>query len=121
PYDKSYASKPDFAQVEYRFPLSTAQRAQVTPEYLARLDQEQLDQLYARLTAGPIPNGSFDGRVIFPRGASGTLRAAEVMGEFASTVLQLKGLAVEGFAEFLWKGKVFYRDQRIVRNRIEDR
>ena len=45
PYDKSYASKPDLAQVDHAFPIPTAEIARITPDYLATLDQEQLDQL----------------------------------------------------------------------------
>jgi len=119
-YDKAFSSKPDFNQVEYKFPLTAADRARITPENIARLDQEQIDQIYARLTAGPIPNGAFDGKVLFPRGSSGEFRAAEIAGGFAGTALQLKGLALGDFAESLWKGKVFYRDERVLRNRIDD-
>jgi hypothetical protein len=53
PYDKNYQSKLDLAQVDYKYPIATAELAKITPDYLAKLDQEQLDQLYARLTAGP--------------------------------------------------------------------
>jgi len=120
PYGKGYAAKPDFNQLEYKFPLTPEERARITPENLAQLDQEQIDQIYARLTPGPIPNGPFDGKVLFPKGTSGKFRAAEIAGGFAETALQLKGLALDDFAESLWKGKVFYRDERLLRNRIDD-
>ena len=120
PWDKGYASKPDFAQVDYKYPIPTAELAKITPDYLATLDQEQLDQIYARLTAGPIPDGAFDGRILLPRGGSGKFRLAEITGGFAGTALQLKGLALEDVAESLWRGKVFYRNERVLRNRIED-
>ncbi|WP_298621108.1 hypothetical protein [uncultured Zoogloea sp.] len=120
PYDKSYASKPDLAQVDHAFPIPTAEIARITPDYLATLDQEQLDQIYARLTAGPIPDGAFDGRILLPKGGSGKLRLAELVGGFAGTALQLKGLVLEEVGETLWRGKVFYRDARVLRNRIED-
>jgi hypothetical protein len=55
PYDKSHQSKMDLAQVDYKFPIAPAELAKITPDYLATLDQEQLDQIYARLPAGPIP------------------------------------------------------------------
>ena len=120
PYAENYGSKTDFAQVEAQFPLSTAELARITPENLAALDQEQIDQVYARLTAGPIPDGPYDGGILLPRGTSGKFRVAEIAGGFAQYVLQLKGLQVEQFGEMLWKGKVFYRDERVLRNRIED-
>ena len=120
PYAENYGSKTDFAQVEARFPLTTEDLARITPENLAALDQEQIDQIYARLTAGPIPDGPFDGGILLPRGTTGKFRAAEIAGGFAQYVLQLKGLTIEDFGEALWKGKVFYRDERLLRNRIED-
>jgi hypothetical protein len=120
PYDNNYASKMDFAQLEYKFPLNPADLAKITPESLAALDQEQIDQIYARLTAGPIPDGAFDGRVLLPRGTGGQFRPAEIMGGFAGMALHLKGLSLETVGETLWKGKVFFRDERVLRNRIED-
>ena len=120
PYDKHYQSKADFAQVEYQFPLTATELNKLTPDNLAALDQEQIDQVYARLTAGPIPDGPFDGKVLLPRGSSGQFRAAEIVGGFAGMALHLKGLKLETIGETLWKGKVFYRDEGVLRNRIED-
>jgi hypothetical protein len=120
PYDMAYASKPDFARIEHRYPLFPADLARLMPEHLAAMDQEQIDQIYARLTAGPIPDGPFDGAILFPRGSTGKFRFAEIAGGFAGLALQLKGLQSESLGEALWKGKVFYRDERVLRNRIED-
>jgi hypothetical protein len=121
PYGGDYAAKPDFARVEHEFPLAPADLARITPGNIALLDQEQVDQIYARLTAGPIPDGPFDGTLFFPRGGSGKLRLSEIVGG------GLKGFAVNAtgakadlIGETLWKGKVFYRDERVLRNRIED-
>jgi hypothetical protein len=120
PYVKNYETKMDFAQVEYKYPLSTVDLAKITPENLAALDQEQVDQIYARLAAGPIPDGPFDGKILFPRGSSGKFRTAEIAGGLTGMALHLKGLELETVGEALWKGKVFYRDERVLRNRIED-
>jgi hypothetical protein len=120
PYDKDYQAKIDFAQVEYKYPLTTEELARITPENLSGLDQEQIDQIYARLSAGPIPDGPFDGEILLPRGSSGKFRVAEIARGFAELPLHLKGLKVETVGEMLWKGKVFYRDERVLRNRIED-
>lgn len=120
PYSTEYSGKPDFAQVEYQYPLGTADLAKITPENLALLNQEQLDQIYARLSAGPIPDGPFDGSIILSEGESGKLRAGEIVGGLAGFVLHLKGIAVDKVGEALWKGKVFYRNERVLRNRIED-
>ena len=121
PYGENYQDKPDFAQLEYKYPLSVTELQKITPKYLSKLPQEEIDQIYARLPAGPIPNGPFDGDLFFPRGASGELRASEIVGG------GLKGLAVKFkmkklqlLGKVLWKGKVFYREQGVLRNRIED-
>lgn len=120
PYSIEHHSKTDFAQVEYKFPLTPQELARITPENLAGLDQEQIDQIYARLTTGPIPDGAFDGGILLPRGMSGKFRMAEIAGGFAESVLHLKGLSIETLGETLWRGKVFYRADRVLRNRIED-
>ena len=83
-----------------------------------RLDQEQLDQIYARLTAGPIPTVPSTAHPA-ARGGSGKLRLAEIVGGFAGTALQLKGLALEEVGEDLWRARSS-TDERVLRNRIED-
>jgi hypothetical protein len=120
PYDKNYQSKLDLAQVDNKYPIPPAELARITPDWLAKLDQEQLDQIYARLPAGPIPDGAFAGRILLPRGESGKFRLSEIVGGFTGTALHLKGLVVEDIGEALWRGKVFFRDERVLRNRIED-
>lgn len=120
PYGDDYSSKPDFAQVEYEHPIPLKELAKVTPKYLAGLNQEELDQLYARLGSGPIPDGPFDGEIVFPRGSSGKLRAAEIVGGLKGLGVNFKGKMLEIAGEALWKGKVFYRDQKVLRNRIQD-
>jgi hypothetical protein len=120
PYAASYDAKPDFAMVEHKFPLAPKQLQTITPTYLASLDQEQVDQIYARLTAGPIPDGAFDGGLFFPKGESGERRIAEIVGGLKGLLVNLKGKKLEVVGKTLWKGKVFYRDQHVLRNRIED-
>jgi hypothetical protein len=119
-YSADYAGKMDFAQLEHKYPLGIADLDKITPENIEKLDQEQIDQIYARLSAGPIPDGAFDGTVVFPKGISGKRRASEIVGGFAGFATNLKGMQVEQIAEFMWRGKVFYRDERVLRNRIED-
>lgn len=120
PYEKAYASKPDFARVEHTHPLTAEERAALTPANLAALNQEELDQIYARLTAGPIPNGPFDGTVIFASGA-GLRRLKEILGGVKGFGADLGVDKLESFAENLWKGKVFYRDKMELRNQITHR
>lgn len=121
PYTEGYAGKPDFARLEHQHPLSPADLYKITPKNLAYLDQEQIDQIYARLTAGPIPDGPFEGDLFFPRGGSGKLRLSEIAGGgLKGLVVNVAGAKLDLVGETLWKGKVFYRDERLLRNRIED-
>ena len=119
-YSTEYASKPDFAQVEHEFPIAPADLDKLTPKNILNFDQEQLDQIYARLTAGPIPNGAFDGGLIFPKNAQGDRRIAEIVGGLPGLAVELKAHKLETLGKTLWRGKVFYRDERVLRNRIED-
>src|SRR3546814_31063 len=119
-YGDGYADKPDFAEVEYRHPLSVDDLQKLTPENIKNFDQEQLDQIYARLSAGPIPDGAFDGDLVFPKGQSGDHRLSEIVGGLGGMAVEWKTLKLEELGRALWKGKVFYRDQRLLRNRIED-
>jgi hypothetical protein len=120
-FGAGYEAKPDFAQVEHEFPLAPADLARITPANVTLLDQEQVDQIYARLTAGPIPDGPFQGTLFFPRGGSGKLRLSEIVGGgMKGFAVNLTGAKADLLGETLWKGKVFYSDQRLLRNRIED-
>jgi hypothetical protein len=130
-YGDAYASKPDFARVEHELPLSVEQRMSLTPEILKNYDQEQVDQIYARLTAGPVPDGPFNGDLFFPKGRSGNARIGEIAGalkeadneglsgEARAKIADLEVKKLEILGRTLWKGKVFYRNQRVLRNRID--
>ncbi len=119
PYGDYYATKTDFAEVEHKYPLSPKALMKITPETLKKYNQEQVDQIYARLTAGPIPDGPYDGDLFFPRGISGNQRLQEIAGGLKGVLagIELQKMTILG--RMLWKGKVFYRDQRVLRNRIE--
>ncbi|MBD0306124.1 MAG: hypothetical protein ICV76_06185 [Nitrospiraceae bacterium] len=120
PEHDQYDAKIDFARLEHEFPLRPADLMTITPKNLEALTQEQVDQIYARLAAGPIPDGSYDGRMFFPKGASGQARTAEIVGGFKGKVVNFTKAKLDQIGEAVWKGKVFYRDQRILRNRIDD-
>jgi hypothetical protein len=119
PFGDPYSTKTDFAQVEYQFPLTTEQRMSLTPQNIQGFNQEQVDQIYARLTAGPIPDGKHDGDLFFPKGITGRARLAEIVGKVKGVAagLEIEKLTILGRA--LWKGKVFYRNERVLRNRID--
>lgn len=119
-YEEDYASKPDFARVEYELPLAAADLARLEPDMLKDYTQEQVDQIYARLTAGPIPDGAYDGDLFFPKGASGQRRIREIVGGLPGLAAGAKTVKLELLGKHLWRGKVFYRDDRVLRNRIDD-
>lgn len=111
----------DFARLEAEKPLTAEQRKIITPANLKDLTQEQVDQIYGRLTAGPIPDGPYDGDLFFARGTDGDTRLSEIIGG------GLKGFAAdlgvektEFIGRQLWKGKVFYPKEMLLRNRIDD-
>ena len=120
PYEANYATKPDFAQIEHEYPLNAKQLMSLTPENIRTLDQEKVDQIYARLTAGPIPDGSYDGDLFFPNGMSGQKRLGEIIGGLKGVAADIEVQKLTLLGKALWKGKVFYRDERILRNRIND-
>src|SRR3954465_8057951 len=120
PYGEGYQTKTDLATVEADFPLTPADLNKLTPNNLKNYDQEQMDQIYARLTAGPIPEGAYDGGLFFPKGQSGERRLSEIVGGLPGLAVELKSVKIEMLGGALWKGKVFYRDERVLRNRIED-
>jgi len=68
---------------------------------------------------GPIPDGPHDGDLFFPKGITGRARLAEIVGKVKGVAagLELEKLTILG--RQLWKGKVFYRNERVLRNRID--
>ena len=118
---EGYSDKVDLARLEHELPLTPADLMKITPENLKGATQEQVDQIYARLTAGPIPDGVYDGRMFFPKGSSERARLAEIVGGgIKGFIVDRKAATLEHIGEFIWKGKVFYRNEGVLRNRIED-
>jgi len=89
----------------------------VTPKYLASLNQEELDQLYARLGSGdsdgPSTRDHFSARQ-FGQAARRRNRRGLAAGR------ELQGQNARNRGRNAVEGKVFYRDQKILRNRIQD-
>ncbi|HET9068781.1 MAG TPA: hypothetical protein VFN28_09050 [Amaricoccus sp.] len=110
----------DMARVEHDVPLGRADLASLTPANLLALNQEEVDQLYGRLTAGPIPDGAYLGDLFFSRGDSLRPRLEEILGGLEGRVAAEKIETAEAAGRALWKGKMFYRDRRELRNFVED-
>jgi hypothetical protein len=110
----------DFARVEQEFPLTRADLMTLTPETLAKLPQEHIDQIYGRLTAGTIPDGVYEGSLFFPRGDSLKSRLSEIIGGIQGRAVGNLAEGIEAAAQTLWKGKIFYRDRRVSRSLIDD-
>jgi hypothetical protein len=110
----------DFARVEHEFPLSRADLMKITQDNLPALSQEQIDQIYGRITAGPIPDGLYHGDLFFARGDSLRPRLEEILGGIEGRLTGANIEFVERLGRALWKGKVFNREQRVLRNMIED-
>ncbi|ODT78123.1 MAG: hypothetical protein ABS69_08185 [Nitrosomonadales bacterium SCN 54-20] len=120
-YGDYYASKPDFARVEHEFPLTPAHLAELTPEMLIAYDQEQIDQIYARLAAGVVPDGLFDVRPFSPKGVPDDriITQTRIIGEFPG-LANARTTSFKLLHRYLWNGKMFRRDARVVFTRVDD-
>ena len=131
----------DMARVEQEVPLSRVQLATLRPEHIRALGQEELDQLYGRLTAGPIPDGAYLGDLVFPRAddisemqqawsrlkhlvpfvdAGPPPRMEEALGGVKGRLAGDNIKLLEMVGRAIWKGKIFYRDQLLLRNFTEN-
>jgi hypothetical protein len=110
----------DFARVENEKPLSRADVAKITPENIASLSQEEVDQIYGRLTAGPIPSGPYYGDLFFAKGQDLRTRLGEILGGVEGRIADAKIATLESVGKQLWKGKMFYRDELVLRNLIDN-
>lgn len=110
----------DRARLRSEFPLSDAERRMLTPDAIKGLNQEQVDQIYERLSAGPLPDGPFRGDLFFPRDSKGHARVSDLVTPVPPLLAHVAALDAERLGRALWKGKVFFRSQGILRNRIDD-
>ncbi len=110
----------DIARLRSEFPLSDAERLVLTPDNVRSLTQDQVDQIYARLSAGPFPDGPFRGDLFFPRDRDGRARVRDLPDPAPKVLAHVAALRAERLGRLFWRGKVFFRSQAIVRNRIED-
>jgi hypothetical protein len=109
----------DGDQLRRVFALSDAERTSLTPETLRRFTQAQLDQIYARLSTGPVPDGPFRGDLFLPRGAP-RQRVRDIASDLPVRLSAVAAMPLEDLGRAFWKGKVFFKSEGILRNRIED-
>lgn len=103
---------PDFAELEFNEPLSQQYLDGLTPESFKTMDQETIDRIYARITAGPIPDGRTKGLVVFAKGS-----------DFSTLVHRFRGIlhpvdAVKDHVVKIWSGKTFEKANRMLRNQV---
>lgn len=110
----------DFTRLRTEYPLSNAERLALTPKNFRTLTQDQVDQIYARLTTGPVPDGPFRGDLFFPRDRSGRAHVRDLPDPAPGLLAHVAALRIERLGRALWKGKVFFRSEQILRNRIEN-
>ena len=68
----------DVTRLRSDFPLTDAERLALTPESVRALTQDQVDQIYLRLSSGAIPDGPFRGDLFFPRDRDGRARVRDL-------------------------------------------
>ena len=111
----------DVAELRRDFALTDAERLALTPESVKALSQDQVDQIYLRLSSGEIPDGPFRGDLFFPRDRDGRARIRDLAEPTALPLLaHIGALRAERLGRMFWRGKAFVRSQMILRNRIED-
>lgn len=110
----------DVTRLRTEYALTDAERRALTPQAFRSLTQEQVDQVYKRLTSGPIPDGPFRGDLFFPRDRNHRARIRELADPALPLAAHIAALRAERLGRMLWRGKAFFRSQGILRNRIED-
>jgi hypothetical protein len=110
----------DVARLRSEYALTDAERHALTPQAFRSLTQEQVDQIYLRLAAGPIPDGPFRGDLFFPRDRNGRARIRDLADPALPLAAHIAALRAEHLGRVLWKGKAFFRSQGILRNRIDN-
>lgn len=79
-----------------------------------------MDQIYGRLTAGPIPDGIYRGGFFAPRGDDMSARLEEVLGGIRGRLAGGALALFELVGHSVWKGKVFDRERRLSRSLVQN-
>jgi hypothetical protein len=110
----------DFAEVEQRYPLSRAHLAALSPKNVKPLQQEELDQIYGRLTAGLLPGGAYRSEIFFAPDGSLRDRLTEIVGGLEGRLAGTTADTLLLMVSAMWTGKVFDRDHGVARTAIEN-
>ena len=110
----------DSTRLRADFPLSDTERLALTPDAFRSLTQNQVDQIYKRLSSGAIPDGPFRGDLFFPRDRDGNAHIRDLADTALPLAANVAALRAERAGRMFWRGKVLFRSQGLVRNRIED-
>jgi hypothetical protein len=108
----------EFDALEQQFPLSVEHCQALTQENIEAFSQPQIDQIYARIPAGPIPDGAYHGRFFFAEGGN-FRRMADVIGGLRGSLVDLELDKLNKLGELLWQGKRFYPEKQVLRNIID--
>lgn len=110
----------DFARLEQLYPLTRSHLAAISPEGLGQLSQEELDQIYGRLAAGPMPEGAYRTEIFIARNSGMNERVEELLGGVTGRLAGSTVNALVATVGTIWKGKMFYREPRIARTFVGD-
>jgi hypothetical protein len=110
----------DPARLRSDYALTASERESLTADSLRKLTQDQVDQIYLRLGTGQMPDGPFRGDLFFPRGSNSHAAVRDLGVSLPASLSAIAAMPIEQLGRALWKGKVFFRSQGVVRNRIDD-
>ena len=110
----------DLTTLRTKYALTDFERRMLNQEAFRKFSQEQVDQIYLRLASGRIPDGPFRGDLFFPRDRDGHARIRDLADPALPVTTSIAAMRAEDLGRVFWRGKVFFRAQGILRNRIED-
>jgi len=107
-----YQFKPDQAWLESTAPMTLAMRQALSADDFKNMTQEELDQIYIRLSSGPIAPGSYKTTAMMKGNAANNVKnflmtkfhGVQVLG---STVCGQQDVA-QCFSDFAWRGIRIY-------------
>ena len=114
-----YSQKMDIRQLQKTLPLSMDERQNLMPADLEKMSQEEIDQVYLRLSSGTMPEGDYKTSVLikgeletklikFARNNSFILKALNSGTSAICSAVNAGSDSLKCLAEFIWNGKKFY-------------